>query len=86
MKLVSYTTHYKLKYELSINNDIVKSQCGYIFNIKTGREVKERLNGYSKGYWIGRKFITTNEFNSLLRLIDGYDYGHLVERKNICKT
>jgi hypothetical protein len=37
-----------------------------LYNLKTNREIKLTLNGYSKGYWLNNKFLTLNKLKNLL--------------------
>lgn len=62
--------NYRLKWELKTDNKYQWSECGKLFNIKTGREVKKTIVNYSIGYWINRKFMTLNNLKRLLVKID----------------
>jgi len=51
----------------------VKDISGYsfcndkrLYNLRTGREIKQVVNGGSYGYWIGKKFYTLKTLKSLL--------------------
>lgn len=37
---------------------LLVTEDGVIVDQKTGREKKIKVNGYSKGIWVGRKFLT----------------------------
>lgn len=67
MNTVSIT--YKLKYRFKDKNYIQVTKCGKIFNTQTGRELKLRLNGYSVGFWLGKKFILKSKLNNLIESI-----------------
>ncbi len=44
-----------------------------LFNLRTGREIKKVLQGYSIGYYINGKFVTLNNLKSKLELIKQYN-------------
>ena len=54
------STHknYVLKWELKSLPQYQISTCNNIINTKTGRVLKMTLVGYTKGYWISKKFYT----------------------------
>ena len=56
MNSISIT--YSLKWRLKTDHKYQLSECGKLFNIRTGRIKKKVLNGSSIGYWFGKKFIT----------------------------
>jgi hypothetical protein len=62
MKTISVT--YSLKWRIKYAHHYQFTSCGKLFNIKTGKQVKRRLNGGSIGYWIDRKFVTLNNLRA----------------------
>ena len=44
--------------------------CKKVFNTKTGKMLKQCLNGGSLGYWIAGNFITKNNLNKNLEKIE----------------
>ena len=48
----------KYKWRFKDYPHILITEKKKIVNTKTGRELKVRVNGYSKGVWIGKKFLT----------------------------
>jgi len=65
----SISINYSLKWRLKDHHNYQWSECGKLFNTKTGRILKKTLVGYSSGYWIGKKFITLNNLRDQLELI-----------------
>ena len=53
-----YTKSEKYKWKFKEYPYILVTENKRIINQKTGRELKLKVNGYSKGVWIGKKFIT----------------------------
>ena len=66
----SISVNYRLKWQVKDNPNYRWSECGKLFNIKSGRVLKKTLNGYSKGYWIGKKFITLSNLRKQLVKIE----------------
>lgn len=50
------------------------SQCGKLFNSKTGKIKKQCYNSGSVGYWIDRKFITIERLRKQLIKIKEVKY------------
>jgi len=46
------------KWKLDFNSDYSWATNGKLYNTKTMREIKKTVNGYSVGYWIGKRFWT----------------------------
>lgn len=49
---------HKYKWKFKDYPHIKVTSSKKIINTKTGRELRVRVNGYSKGVWIGKKFLT----------------------------
>jgi hypothetical protein len=48
----------------------IKEYSGYYFEkkklfSKSGREIKQTVLNYTKGYWLGKKFLTINKLKGL---------------------
>lgn len=41
-----------------------------MYRLKTQREIKLTLNGYTKGYYLNRKFFSLHQLRPLVRKID----------------
>ncbi len=67
--MITISTTYDLKWELSFAPEYKFSKCGKCFNTKRGKEVRRTLIGYSVGYYIRGKFYTLNTLRSKLELI-----------------
>ena len=70
---ISITKHYDLRWQIKDKPDYKISVCNNIFNAKTGRKLKQTLIGYTKGYWIGKKFMTLNKIRQNCELIPNID-------------
>lgn len=74
MKTISLANTYDLKWRFKNHAHIVISTTKEIINTKTNRIIKETVNGgYSKGFWIDRKFIPTPKINQYVELITDDD-------------
>ncbi len=56
--MITITKSIVFKWKLDFNSDYQLTTDGKLYNIKTMREIKKTVNGYSVGYWIGKKFYT----------------------------
>jgi len=63
MKTTTVSNTYNLKWQIKFDTKYQITECSKIINMNTGRILKETLNGYSKGFWIGKKFIRTSNMN-----------------------
>ena len=70
MGTIRISTDYHLKWQIKDLPHIQISTCKKIINTKTGRQLKETINCYTKGFWIGRKFIPTNKINNHIEKIE----------------
>lgn len=41
-----------------------------MYRLKTQREIKLTLNGYTKGYYLNRKFFSLHQLRPLIRKVD----------------
>jgi hypothetical protein len=62
-----------LKWEIKNNISYKVTDCGKVFNIKTGRLLKRCYNSGSIGYWIAGKFYTLKTLRRMLVKIDKVD-------------
>ena len=76
MKQLKKEIIYNLKWQLNFNHNYKITERGIIINTATGNIIKESLIGYTKGYWIGKKFISSFKLN---------DYYELIERLSLRK-
>ena len=66
----SISIRYSLKWQHKTHTHYQWSNCGKLFNVKSGRQVKKVLNGGSIGYWIAGNFITLKELRSQIQSIE----------------
>ena len=69
IKTNTISINYILKWRFTNHPHIQITECKRIFNVKTGREKKLTVNGYSKGLWIDRKFICQKDLNKHIERI-----------------
>lgn len=62
METISIT--YKLKWRIK-DTPYCISVCKKVFNNKTGRIKKKTVHNVTVGYWIGRKFMSLKQINSI---------------------
>lgn len=65
--LNSYIEIHKFKWKFKNYPYVKITENKIIINTKTGRKIKVCINGYSKGVWIGRKFLT-NLNNHIIKI------------------
>jgi len=70
MKTISISSSYHLKWQIKFATNYKITTCKKIINTKSGRILKKVLNGYSLGYWIGKKFIPISEMNKYCEHIE----------------
>lgn len=63
------TETYSLKWQIKFDNKYKISICKKIINTHTGRRLKECVNGYTIGFWFGKKFIPKTKINQYVELI-----------------
>ena len=56
--MTTITQSIAFKWKLDFNSDYQWTNSGKLYNTKTMREIKKTVNGYSVGYWIGKRFWT----------------------------
>ena len=63
---------YSLKWQIIFNTDYKVSECKKVINTKTGNIIKETIIGYTRGFWIGKKFIPKKRLNNFVEIIPKY--------------
>lgn len=58
------------KWKLSTNYNYRWTDSGKLYNVRTMREIKKTVNGYSVGYWIAGRFVTLQNLRKQLIKID----------------
>jgi len=58
------------KWKLDFADHYQWSTENKLYNLKTMREIKKTLNGYSIGFWIGKKFYTLDNLRKRLIKIE----------------
>ena len=70
MKTARLSNDYILKWQIKHMPHIQVTTCKKLINVRTNREIKETVNGYSKGFWLGRKFVLTGRMNDYVEKIE----------------
>lgn len=65
---------YSLKWQIIFNSDYKVYECKNVINTKTGNMIKETLVGYTRGFWIGKKFIAKKKLNAFVEIIPKYNF------------
>ena len=68
--MTTITQSILFKWKLDFNSDYSWATNGKLYNVKTMREIKKTVNGYSVGYWIGKKFWTLRKLRKHLVKIE----------------
>lgn len=66
MNRLSITKHIEIRWCIQGIDGYGFGHDKNLYNLKTGRIIKQTINNYSYGYWIGKKFFTLNKLKSLL--------------------
>ena len=64
--IISISKHIEISWHIIGYDNYSFGKDKKLYNLKTGKEIKQTINCYSKGYWIGRKFLTLNKLKQLL--------------------
>ena len=64
--------NYVLKWQIKSLQQYKVSECKKVINCQTNRIIKETVVGYTKGFWIGKKFIRSKSLNKYLEIIPTY--------------
>jgi len=71
MNSLSITKRIEIKWVINNHSNYGFGDDKLLYNLKTGRVIKQTINNYSKGYWIGKKFYTLKKLKpSLIRPIN----------------
>lgn len=60
----------KAKWLIDGQPDFFIAEDKKMYRLKTQREIKLTLNGYTKGYYLNRKFFSLRQLRPLIRKID----------------
>lgn len=60
----------KAKWLIEGQPDFFIAEDKKMYRLKTQREIKLTLNGYTKGYYLNRKFFSLHQLRPLIRKID----------------
>lgn len=72
--MYTFTVKYTCKYQLKFDDNYKWSSCGKCFNAKTGRSIKQIIQGGSIGYKIKGKFYTLTYLRTQLEKIPKKEY------------
>ena len=64
MESITYTIELTYRIKGLDNYSFAKDKC--LYNLKTGRRLKQSYNSGSIGYWFGKKFLTLKAIRPLL--------------------
>ena len=67
METISVTYNYEKRFVIDGMEHYCFTEKKQLINSKTNKIIKMTLVGYSKGYWIGKKFYTLNKLRPLLK-------------------
>jgi len=70
MKQLRKEVIYIFKWQLNFNHNYKITDSGILVNTQTENVIKETLVGYTRGYWIGKKFIAKERLNDYYELIE----------------
>ncbi len=66
----SISINYPLIWQFKDAKNYQVTKCRKVFNIKTGKLIKQCLNGGSIGYWINSKFIVKSKLIENIEVIE----------------
>ena len=69
-QMITITKSINFKWKISFNDSYKWTTDNELYNTKTMRKIKKTVNGYSVGYWIGKKFYTLNNLKKHLVKIE----------------
>lgn len=70
MKVLLKSKTIKAKWLIEGQPDFFIGEDKKLYRIKTQREIKLTLNGYTKGYYLNRKFFSLHQLRPLIRKRD----------------
>jgi hypothetical protein len=73
MHSLSITKHIEIRWEIEGIEGYFFGDDKNLYNIKTGRIIKQTINCYSNGYWIKKKFYTFGKLKPLLTRPQNYN-------------
>jgi len=68
--MTTITKSVTFKWKLDFSELYQWTTTGKLYNVKTMREIKKTVNGYSVGYWINKKFWTVRNLRKHLVKIE----------------
>lgn len=71
--MITISKHYHLKWQLKETPHIQISEDRVVVNTRTGRILKECLNGGSYGFWVGKRFYLKSKINAHVEKIKQYN-------------
>lgn len=66
MSCITITKVIEIVFELSDIDGYGFGKDKKLYNLKTGRIIRQTINVRSKGYWIGKRFYSLNKLRPLL--------------------
>jgi hypothetical protein len=70
---ISVTKHIEIRYRIDGFEQYGFGQDKQLYNCQTGRRKRMVLNGSTKGYWIGRKFLSLHQLRPLLKRPENFE-------------
>jgi len=67
MNTISIHNDLKILWRISGHDHYGFAENKQLYNLKTGRQIKQTINGRSIGYWVDRKFHTLSTLRPMLR-------------------
>ena len=64
--MITITKHIEIKWLISGINGYGFGSDKQLYNLNTGRRIKQTMNCSSIGFWFGKKFITASKIKTLL--------------------
>ena len=68
--MITITKSIVFKWKLDFSDLYQWTTTGKLYNVKTMREIKKTVNGYSVGYWVNKKFWTVRNLRKHLVKIE----------------
>ena len=72
-QLINISNNYVLKWQIKTLPHYKISEDKKVINCQTGRIIKETVVGYTRGFWIDRKFIAKKRLNEFIEIIPTYN-------------
>ena len=72
--MISIERHIEIKWHINGYDSYGFGIDKHLYNLRSGRQLKQSMNCCSIGYWFGKKFMTLKAIKSLL----------CIKKENIC--